>query len=84
MKKNNIRHLEDDQILTLAQKICANDQGQAEALLLLMAEIEDAAQHSCPSDVERLTIPIKSIAFSALGDDAINAQIALLRGEVAR
>jgi hypothetical protein len=47
-----------------------------------MAEIEDAAQSGEVMDVERLTIPIKQVAFSYVGDDAMSAQIALLRSEV--
>jgi hypothetical protein len=81
-KNGRRRHLEDSQILGLVEKICSCDQELAEALLLLMAEIEDAAQSGEVMDVERLTIPIKQVAFSYVGDDAMSAQIALLRSEV--
>jgi len=87
MKKNTKknrqqRHLEDSQILGLAEKICGHDPDLAGALLLLMSEIEHAAQSGQGMDVERLTIPIKQVAFSYIGDDAMNTTIALLRAEV--
>jgi len=81
-KNRQRRHLEDSQILGLAEKICTCDPDLAGALLLLVAEIEDAAQSGEVMDVERLTIPIKQVAFTYSGDDAMSAQIALLRSEV--
>ena len=70
--------LSTDQIRHLTLAICENDQPKAEALLIL---VSDMREREGTKTVFPFSV-VRQMAFSQCGNDAIDAQVQLIRTEL--
>lgn len=73
--------LSADQIKHLTLALCEDDQAKAEALLVLVSDIYE--RHDAKAATSFPFWIVRQTAFSQCGNDAIDAQVQLLRSELA-
>lgn len=72
--------LTQDQIRALTLTICEDDQPKAEALLVLVSDMYERQNATGKGAFPFWTV--RQVAFSQCGNDAIDAQVQLLKSEL--